>query len=99
MQGIQWPVTPSQERPFMTTEQQNAFFIAHTPSSMPWLDSYEPEVPRDFSPPDLTLHGLFEKTAAEYPDNVATIFFGARLTYAQLDDQANRFASALQSLG
>ena len=83
----------------MTTEQQNAFFTAHTPSGMPWLDSYEPEVPRDFSPPDLTLHGLFEKTAAEYPDNVATIFFGARLTYAQLDDQANRFASALQSLG
>jgi long-chain acyl-CoA synthetase len=83
----------------MTTEQQNAFFTAHTPPDMPWLDSYEPEVPRDFSPPDLTLHGLFEKTAAEYPDNIATIFFGARLTYAQLDDQASRFASALQTLG
>ncbi|HET9492826.1 MAG TPA: long-chain fatty acid--CoA ligase [Chloroflexia bacterium] len=83
----------------MTTEQQNAFFTAHTPSDMPWLDMYEPEVPRDFASPDLTLHGLFEKTAAEYPDNIATIFFGARLTYAQLDDQANRFASALQALG
>jgi long-chain acyl-CoA synthetase len=66
---------------------------------MPWLDSYEPEVPREFVAPDLTLHELFEKTAADYPGNVATIFFGARLTYAQLDDQANRFASALQSLG
>ena len=83
----------------MTTEQHSPIFAAHTPPDMPWLDMYEPEVPRDFAPPDLTLHGLFEKIAAEYPGNIATIFFGARLTYAQIDDQANGFASALQSLG
>ena len=86
----------------MTTEQHSSPDYAddpHPPSDMPWLASYEPEVPPDFSPPDLTLHGLLEKTAGEYPNNTATIFFGARLTYAQLDDQASRFASALQSLG
>ena len=84
----------------MTTRQDdNSTFAAYTPPDMPWLDSYEPEVPREFVAPDLTLHGLLEKTAADYSGNIATIFFGARLTYAQLDDQANRFASALQSLG
>jgi long-chain acyl-CoA synthetase len=84
----------------MTTDQHTSPIQAHTPpGDMPWLASYEPEVPPDFSPPDLTLHDLLEKSAREYPNNTATVFFGARLTYAQLDDQANRFASALQSLG
>lgn len=83
----------------MTTRPDNITLDAQTPPEMPWLAAYEPEVPHDFAPPDLTLHGLFENTAREYPGNTATIFFGARLTYAQLDDQANRFASALQSLG
>ncbi|HEX8228319.1 MAG TPA: long-chain fatty acid--CoA ligase [Chloroflexia bacterium] len=65
----------------------------------PWLAQYEPQVPPTIEVPEVTLHEFFERTAAEHPNNVATIFFGRRLTYAQLDEQANRFAAGLQSLG
>jgi long-chain acyl-CoA synthetase len=68
-------------------------------SARPWLAHYEPQVPAVPDIPDILLHELFERTATAYPDNVATIFFGQRLTYGALDEQAGRFAAGLQSLG
>lgn len=65
----------------------------------PWLAHYEPQVPHALEVPDITLHELLEATVRDYPDNTATIFYGKRLTYAQLDEHANRFAAGLQSLG
>jgi long-chain acyl-CoA synthetase len=47
----------------------------------------------------LPLHGLLERTAERYPERVASIFFGAQLTYGALDAAANRFAHALLSFG
>ncbi len=60
---------------------------------------YEPQVPHRVDIPALTLPEFFEVTARDYPTATATIFFGARLTYAQLDEAADRFAAGLQSLG
>jgi long-chain acyl-CoA synthetase len=65
----------------------------------PWLAHYEPGVPPTLPYPVLPLHGLLEQTAARYPDRVATIFFGAKLTYRALNESANRFAHALLNLG
>ena len=65
----------------------------------PWLAHYEPGVLPTLDCPALPLHGLLEQTAARYPDRVATIFFGAKLTYRDLDEAANRFAHALLNLG
>ncbi|MEA2572736.1 MAG: long-chain acyl-CoA synthetase [Chloroflexia bacterium] len=65
----------------------------------PWLNQYEPQVPATIEVPEIGLHEFFERTARDYPNNVATLFFSRRLTYAQLDEQANRFAAGLQSLG
>jgi long-chain acyl-CoA synthetase len=65
----------------------------------PWLAHYEPGVLPSLNCPALPLHGLLEQTAACYPDRVASIFFGAQLTYRDLDGAANRFAHALLSLG
>jgi len=65
----------------------------------PWLAHYEPGVLPTLDCPALPLHGLLEQTAARYPDRVATIFFGAKLTYRALDEAANRFAHALLNLG
>jgi long-chain acyl-CoA synthetase len=65
----------------------------------PWLAHYEPQVPAHIEIPEISLHEFFEKTASDYPNNTATIFFGEHLTYAQLDEQANRLAASLQSLG
>ncbi len=68
-------------------------------SERPWIAHYEPEVPRTVEMPDVTLHEFFERVVGEYPGNVATIFFGAKLTYGQLNEQASRFAAGLQALG
>jgi long-chain acyl-CoA synthetase len=65
----------------------------------PWFAHYEPDVPTAIDVPNISLHEFFEDAVRQWPDNVATIFFGKRLTYAQLDEQANRFAAGLQSIG
>ena len=65
----------------------------------PWLAHYEPGVPPTLVYPVLPLHGLLERTAASYPERVASIFLGARLTYRALNAAANRFAHALLGLG
>ena len=65
----------------------------------PWLAHYEPGVPPTLEYPALPLHGLLEQTAVRYPQRIATIFFGAQLTYRALDAAANRFAHALLSFG
>ncbi|WP_420130066.1 amino acid adenylation domain-containing protein [Longimicrobium sp.] len=49
---------------------------------------------REF-PRDVCLHELFAARAAEHPDAVALEWAGERLTYAQLDERANRLASFL----
>ncbi|MFD5516989.1 amino acid adenylation domain-containing protein [Streptomyces sp. NPDC127066] len=47
-----------------------------------------------------TLHGLFEQQAARRPDRTAVVAAsGETLTYAELDEQANRVARALRAEG
>jgi long-chain acyl-CoA synthetase len=67
--------------------------------SKPWLAHYEPGVPTALQYPTVPLHALLEQTAARHPESVATIFFGAKLTYRALDQAANRFAHALLKFG
>jgi amino acid adenylation domain-containing protein len=49
--------------------------------------------------PSACLHRLFESRAAERPGAVAVTGGGERLTYAELDQQANRLARRLRALG
>jgi long-chain acyl-CoA synthetase len=64
-----------------------------------WLAHYDKGVPTTFTCPDGPLQGLLESAARRHPDNIATIFFGARMTYREINDEANRLAHALQNLG
>jgi natural product biosynthesis luciferase-like monooxygenase protein/amino acid adenylation domain-containing protein len=50
-------------------------------------------------PEPATLHGLFEKQAALTPDALAVAGVGDPLTYAQLDDAADRLARRLAARG
>ena len=65
----------------------------------PWLAHYEPGIPPTLEYPALPLHGLLEQTAARYPQRIATVFFGAQLSYRALNAAADRFAHALLSFG
>jgi long-chain acyl-CoA synthetase len=69
-----------------------------------WLKNYDPGVPATIDYPKVTLHQLLEETANRFPNQTAIIFPGAlgdayRLSYKQLEQQANRLSNALMSLG
>src|SRR5215212_3352783 len=65
----------------------------------PWLKHYDTRVPPTLSYPDVPMFRLLEDTARTHPRNTATIFFGARLTYREINAQADRLATALRHLG
>ncbi|HOG48882.1 MAG TPA: AMP-binding protein, partial [Anaerolineae bacterium] len=65
----------------------------------PWLRKYEPHVPASLAYPEKTLPQLLAQSAARFPDRAATIFFGARLSYRQLDALVDRCAAGLQRMG
>jgi len=65
----------------------------------PWVQFYEPGVSAKLSYPDLTLGGVLAETARKFPEHTALLFFGKKITYAELDRLANRFAHALAGLG
>ncbi len=47
----------------------------------------------------LTVGGILAQTARRYPEKTALVFEGRRFTYRQLDEQSNRLAHGLISLG
>ncbi len=76
----------------------------------PWLKFYEPSVRPTLDYPPVPMHQFLEDAAAKYPARTATIFgnvvhqlggrlMDAKLTYKQLNDQANRLANALTAMG
>src|SRR3954466_7936435 len=65
----------------------------------PWYKHYDAKVPHTVPYPAVPLHRLLEDTARTLPQQTATVFFGARLSYAQLNAQANRLATTLRNLG
>src|SRR2546425_1027341 len=68
-------------------------------TSRPWLRFYDPGVPQRLTIEPRTIPQLLEQSAAEFPDATAVIFLNRKLTYRQLLDEVNRFATALAGLG
>ncbi|MDM7998436.1 MAG: long-chain fatty acid--CoA ligase [Dehalococcoidia bacterium] len=69
-----------------------------------WVKHYDKGVPATIQYPETTLHRLLEDTAKRFPDSTAIIFPGAlgdayKVDYRRLEDDANRMANALASLG
>lgn len=70
-----------------------------SPLSKPWLSSYEPGVPHDFTPSDRTLFQLLEDAATRFPQRAALHFLGQNTSYKELLKRVKRFAKALQRSG
>jgi long-chain acyl-CoA synthetase len=71
----------------------------HTTTSYPWLHSYQEGVPAHLDIPDVPLTWLLDRAANHHPNHTAIIYYGTKITYAQLSKLANRFATSLQRLG
>jgi long-chain acyl-CoA synthetase len=65
----------------------------------PWLKAYGRDIPTTVPIPRQPLHSFLESAAEWLPKRIAVSFFGARLTFAQLNRQANQFAHVLHGLG
>jgi len=65
----------------------------------PWLDSYPPGVPEHIEVPETNLARLLDRAARNFANAPALHFEGRTTSYAQLADQAWRFAGALVGLG
>jgi len=65
----------------------------------PWIGSYPEGIPVDFDFPKVPLTRLLDDAAASFPAQVALAFLGTKLTYKQLKEDVDRFATALSGLG
>ena len=64
-----------------------------------WHKAYAKEVPPSIDYETITLPEALERTAKAFPDNIALVMMGEKITYRQLDELVNRFAGALTDLG
>lgn len=68
-------------------------------TSLENYEFYPPGVRRNLEYPDISLYDLLERAEKNHSDNIATIFMGGKLTYRQLKEQVDRFATALHDMG
>jgi long-chain acyl-CoA synthetase len=78
--------------------------IKETPESAayrrkPWLRSYERGVPEFIEYEEVCVHEFLERSAKDFPDRDALIFLGYRVTFKELKDMADRFATCLWDFG
>jgi len=64
-----------------------------------WYKSYDPRVPRSIDYPEECLPLVLKRNAERLPQNTATEFLGARLTYQALWEQIMSLANAFSLLG
>jgi long-chain acyl-CoA synthetase len=68
-------------------------------SRRPWLARYSEKTPHTIPIPRQPLTRFLEGAAEWLPRRTATIFFGSKLTYSELNQQADQFSQALLQLG
>jgi long-chain acyl-CoA synthetase len=65
----------------------------------PWLKFYEPGVPETVNIPKVPLQTLLEDSARDFPNVPACVFLGNQRTYKEVNDAADRLATALVNMG
>ncbi len=68
-------------------------------TARPWLAHYDEGVPYTIPIPSIPMHHLLRSAVRRFPLRTAILYEGRRLTYRRLNQEANRFANALRSLG
>jgi len=69
------------------------------PGEKPWFKFWPEGVPRHIDCPEVPLSELLAKTAREFPEYTATVYFDKAMTYRELNNFADKFATALAALG
>jgi len=90
-------ITPEEDGRRTSWREQAAH--AKLPQDRPWLKSYGKYTPLTVPIPRQPLYRFLEAAADNVPKRTATVFYGSKLTYQQLEGQVNQFAHALHGLG
>jgi long-chain acyl-CoA synthetase len=65
----------------------------------PWLKFYLKEVPADVKIPEKSAVETFDEATDKWRDRTALVFYGRKISYRELRDHVDRFATAMQDLG
>ncbi|MCJ7515440.1 MAG: AMP-binding protein [Dehalococcoidia bacterium] len=65
----------------------------------PWLKFYPKEVPPDVKIPEKSAVETFDEATDKWKDRTALVFYGRKISYRELRDHVDRFATAMQDLG
>ena len=68
-------------------------------SDKPWLKRYEEGVPASVDYETTCLPEFLERSATAFPDHMALLFQGYKITYRQLQEMVDRMANTLQKMG
>jgi long-chain acyl-CoA synthetase len=67
--------------------------------SRPWLKFYLKEVPADIKIPEKSAVETFDEATDKWKDRTAVVFYGRKISYSELRDHVDRFATAMQDMG
>lgn len=67
--------------------------------SKPWLKYYPEGATDDYEMRNVSLPELFDESAKKYGKKTAVIFYGKKISYNDLKDHIDRFATALSDIG
>jgi len=68
-------------------------------AAKPWLDHYPAGVPKTLAVPAASVPDLVDRVADKFGKKTALIFYGKKVSYAELKESIDRFAAALDGLG
>lgn len=71
----------------------------NTYQDKPWLSSYEQSVPENVNFEEIYVPEFLDRSADRFPDKMALNFQGYSITFSQLKDMVDRFATALTEFG
>lgn len=78
----------------MPTDPNKAIY-----ESRPWLKWYLKDVPPDVEIPEKSVVQTFDEGTDKWINKTAIIFYGKKMSYKELREQVDRFATALHDLG
>ncbi|SDO58233.1 amino acid adenylation domain-containing protein [Pseudomonas congelans] len=82
----QTPQAPLNSLPILSTDEREQLLVDFNDTALDY-------------PQQQTIHGLFEAQVERTPQALAVVHDGQRLTYGELNEQANRLAHALRKRG
>jgi long-chain acyl-CoA synthetase len=70
-----------------------------TYADKPWLKYYHKGVHEKVDIPEISLPEMLDRTVSKWGNNTAIYFMGRKITYTELKDNIDRFATALAEMG